>query len=323
MVEATNCGYCGHDCLGGPCVGGVCQPVVLASGQNQPNELTLDDTHVYWSTGGGGTVVKAPLDGGAPFTIVTGQNNPGVQAVDSASVYWTTWNDGTAAMAPLDGGTVLTFAHADGGISLGAMRVDARYAYWLYPDAANQRLMRAPLQAAVANLPAGTTVPSTTVLASTAYSYSAPGGLLLRGSTAYWGTWAGDPRGEAWSVPIGGGTTTTIISPQSVPLNLIGLEASSLCLWEGDSIVLMPLEGGASATLASGPNLGAEAVDSANVYWVTTGSSGTVMTMPLAGGSARTLASGLDNPTFGIAVDAHAVYWTNLDGGTVMKVAKP
>jgi hypothetical protein len=30
QTDPANCGYCGHDCLGGGCTAGVCQPVVLA-----------------------------------------------------------------------------------------------------------------------------------------------------------------------------------------------------------------------------------------------------------------------------------------------------
>jgi hypothetical protein len=27
QTDVHNCGSCGHDCMGSPCVGGVCQPV--------------------------------------------------------------------------------------------------------------------------------------------------------------------------------------------------------------------------------------------------------------------------------------------------------
>src|SRR5271170_4179987 len=37
--DTTSCGSCGHDCQGGTCVEGSCQPVTVASGQNNPGGI--------------------------------------------------------------------------------------------------------------------------------------------------------------------------------------------------------------------------------------------------------------------------------------------
>ena len=46
--DPHNCGTCGHDCCGGACAMGQCQPLVLASQQAQPAWVVADATHVYW-----------------------------------------------------------------------------------------------------------------------------------------------------------------------------------------------------------------------------------------------------------------------------------
>lgn len=54
-----HCGTCGHDCQGGTCSGGVCQPVVLASGQDHPDSIAVDAASIYWTTyTNAGTVMK-------------------------------------------------------------------------------------------------------------------------------------------------------------------------------------------------------------------------------------------------------------------------
>lgn len=49
---ATNpqhCGACDHDCLGGACFLGKCQPVVIAINTTKPRAFIVDETHVYWT----------------------------------------------------------------------------------------------------------------------------------------------------------------------------------------------------------------------------------------------------------------------------------
>jgi hypothetical protein len=56
-ADAKNCGKCGHDCLGGTCDLGVCQPFTVASNQSYLNGLVTDGTYVYWTGGSGGGAI--------------------------------------------------------------------------------------------------------------------------------------------------------------------------------------------------------------------------------------------------------------------------
>ena len=46
--DSHNCDRCGRDCQGGACVAGVCQPVALATGEDYPVSIAVDQGHVYW-----------------------------------------------------------------------------------------------------------------------------------------------------------------------------------------------------------------------------------------------------------------------------------
>ncbi|MGZ3442399.1 MAG: hypothetical protein ACXVDD_22920 [Polyangia bacterium] len=69
--DPRNCGSCGHDCLGGACSGGHCQPMVVASLQDPPYGVAVDANNVYFSRTSGlqRGVTRQPLAGGAPITI--------------------------------------------------------------------------------------------------------------------------------------------------------------------------------------------------------------------------------------------------------------
>ena len=69
-------------------------PTLLASGQEEPLDLVLDATSVYWinhgySNGnatGVGMVMKMPIGGGNPTTLASGQYFPANIAVDATAV---------------------------------------------------------------------------------------------------------------------------------------------------------------------------------------------------------------------------------------------
>ena len=77
--DTSNCGDCGHSCLGGACVQGQCQAAVLgASGintQNYPARVFyVDGSYVYYSCSGGVTFTRELKTdfSGAGTDLVTG-----------------------------------------------------------------------------------------------------------------------------------------------------------------------------------------------------------------------------------------------------------
>ncbi len=88
--DPYNCGRCGHDCQGGACNAGACQPTVLFDGlSGRVAGLTSDGTNLYWGAGAG--VYYGATSGGGVHTIfdVGGAIAVHDVAVDASSVYWT------------------------------------------------------------------------------------------------------------------------------------------------------------------------------------------------------------------------------------------
>ncbi len=72
--DPRNCGACGHDCLGGGCMAGQCQPVTLVTGRPSLAGIALDGSNVYFAQPGGAYagVQKLPMSGGAPTLLTPG-----------------------------------------------------------------------------------------------------------------------------------------------------------------------------------------------------------------------------------------------------------
>jgi hypothetical protein len=127
--DPLSCGSCGHDCLGGGCVGGVCQPVTLAFGQNGALGIAVDATSVYFTTFyDDGAVMKVPLAGGTAIALASAQDSPMSLVVDGVNVYWTNWDGGTVMAAPIGGGSATTLA--SGQSSPQGIVVDATSVYF-------------------------------------------------------------------------------------------------------------------------------------------------------------------------------------------------
>ena len=93
------------------------EQVKLASDEGAPQQVALDALNVYWTNDGGGTalgtVMEAPLAGGAAITLATGQINPlgiATASVEGAGtyVYWVDGAGGALMATPAIGGFLPT-----------------------------------------------------------------------------------------------------------------------------------------------------------------------------------------------------------------------
>lgn len=90
LTTPTDCGRCGHDCLGGACNSSLCEAVTVASGLSYVAAFTVDSHHIFYvdaPASGTGHVTRTELDGKNGVTMMTGLVNATAIASDDTYVY--------------------------------------------------------------------------------------------------------------------------------------------------------------------------------------------------------------------------------------------
>ncbi|HEY8079991.1 MAG TPA: hypothetical protein VIF62_37930, partial [Labilithrix sp.] len=74
--DGKNCGRCDHDCLGGECKAGLCAPITLATGLNDPTGIAADAASLYVTVYGDNAIVQVAKVAGGSNTLSTSTTNP-------------------------------------------------------------------------------------------------------------------------------------------------------------------------------------------------------------------------------------------------------
>jgi hypothetical protein len=314
--DPKNCGRCGHDCLGGPCLEGKCQPSVLWTGVSPSISpfLTVDATHVYFTDTT--KVIRCPKSGacGTGLTVADNQDNLRGIAVSSSSVYWASFGASAVRRCPknVECGKGIDFMT---GIAL---------PYGLAVDAVDVFATSAASSGTVYRCPVGGCTSGTTALVAAtdqAGTFIATDGLHV--------VWTGGTATQS-----GGSVTKCSTGGVCVPSPLAGglrqprgvVISNGFVYWTNSdsgglegSIMRCPVDGcGAGPTVLAGPHAGASslAVDATDVYYAP--ADGRLMRVPIAGGVPSEITS---SKLFWVAIDDVAIYATS-DTGMVVKIAK-
>lgn len=304
-TTSSSCGKCGHDCLGGDCTRGVCQPVALALEEGYPSALAIDASNVYWANWGYAQIrvcAKAGC-GGKPTTLATNQGYPISIAVDGTNVYWT--SGGNILKCAIGGcnATPTTFASGPSNPGPFGIAADGVNVYWT-----NFAQFSKVQKCAVGGCGG---VP--TELATAIY----PEAIATDGKNVFYTQYTS----VRYCAVSGCAMNPTSLSGQGG--NAIAVDAANVYVASA-GVTKCAISGcNLTPTVLAPDTASGIAVDATDVYW-TSAEKGTVSRCAIAGcnNTPTVLAVGQPRPT-AIAVDATAIYFADYAyRSPVMRLAK-
>lgn len=323
QIDKLNCGYCGHDCLGGDCTAGKCQPVSLGNIPYGSNDLALGPDAVFVANGFADLMHKVPKTGGAVSNWGTGYGLTQIREY-GGNLYFNEYNAWTIWRVPSTG-ALLPLVFHEGTNVLDSIAVDATGVYYAQcPGISVGTLYKVPLTGA----PTGTAL--TGVVAC-------PEQWALDSTTIYY-TSIYDPP-ALYKAAKSGGTVATVTTT-SDPTWALAQNGSDLYFTTGDGsgygeLITIKKDGTGKSTLTGGLNGGGSLfVDGGHIYIASRGtfssnySDGAIYRIPLgvASPAVDVIAENIAQPT-GVAADATALYWVNRGvypsgSGSIWKLAK-
>ncbi len=331
---------------------GVAEPIALATGQNHPIGLVLDETsaRVYWTNRGSFSAEGIPLEdaelrgmpkeGGTPATVVEGLAGARDLAVQEGRLFFT-----ASGMGASDG-RVLAVTPGSPAIDLVA---DANGPIGLpVPEGITVRDDVAFFTAfGSGEIYAARTDGSEFFALRFAAPQNYPYRIVADDSRIFWtnvGTAGSDPPDGAVLMldeinPTDELTPVVLADGEAPPRDLaleLGADGSATAVWyttfaDGGAVKRVgPAGGEEPVTMVEGqsyPN--GITLDGTHVYWTNRGD-GTVMSLPRAAapGTAPTLVASGQVAPGPIAVDATHIFWANEGNsdeanGSIIKIAKP
>ena len=116
LTTSQNCGACGHDCFGGPCMQGVCGPVPILTGKPAVGLVEVHGQLVAFAAavdaGALSNVYAMQSDGGDLRVLLTQQDGPNYATSDQDRIYFSNYVGGEIQTVRWDGSGFATLAQS-------------------------------------------------------------------------------------------------------------------------------------------------------------------------------------------------------------------
>ncbi len=321
--NAGSCDYAHTDvrCAGGTCEGGACvcaetscvTVLVDDAATDGPEDLAVDETHVYWTEKNLDTVLRRPKSLSGPTeTLATGQLGAAEVEVDATHVYWTNSQDHrvmrrakTPAGAPLE-------VVATGQTGAWGLALDATHVYWT--TTTGDTVMRRAKTL-------GASTPETVASAQ-----DEPYGLAVDATHVYWGTRGTTSPGVKRRDKALATAVQNVAN--SVKVVVVVLDGTYVYWGESETFKLQrrvkTLASPTQQVYTDTSAVWSIALDGDHVYWGATGTQGS--------GAIRRRRAALDAPVEtlvkaslepdGLALDASHLYWGDFQDGVVERLSR-
>ena len=302
MSDGKNCGACGHDCLGGTCEAGHCQPVLIAHFLGHPQIIHVGAVAVYITTDSG-YVGRANKDGSDLRPVAM----PGF----ASSVFYGTLlaEDGDCLFLVRAPSAIQVSYCQTSGCDATATPVGGQNTQYFAVDQADHKIVwvdYTPSRLVIASTIG--TVSGTDVIGGALTSASSGGRLLYSQGGIYFADGDGVNR-----IPISGGSIAGV-TYGTAPLAILGANSSSLFLYDGTSIGSVPLPSGdggrpnplIAATLDAASHAHFAADDNA-IYWANNGQ-GSTCQISNCSGTQKVLPKPAVDSIYDIDIDGTAVF---------------
>lgn len=212
LSSGENCGACGSDCSGGPCVGGVCGDPALSVARKQDGvcEMVSAGPAIFWANCGGGEIMAMPDPTRRPVELASRQGWVRGLAVDDTHVYWSRSTPGQAGIwrVARTGGTPTQLVVDDhvGGIAVDAESVF--WARWVFVDDQDEEggVHSAPKDGGPSLVLAKGPASELTIDATSVYWADPQARTLNRGEKSGSGVTVLAPTGDVSAIRVVGGT---------------------------------------------------------------------------------------------------------------------
>lgn len=309
LTDPSNCCVAGHSCLGGTCVDGACQSVVVGGPESQDEaiEVVIVGDEAVWATGTGATLHKVPVDGSAADAVFANTNSTVTRmATDGTDLYHTSFGGGEIQRVSVPGGGLtLVTTITDGFVGFGGIAVGDDYVYVAMTESGD--VWRAAKDLSDVASPEKIT------------DAVRPGSLVFDGSEVFF------IENETAIVRMDpDGANRTPVIDNVTELGGLALDELSVFYGQGSTLRQAPRDGLNQDVIVLGSGVGSPRrirVDDTYVYWTTADSPGAVYRARKdAAGSAELLVS--SPAPEGLALTCDAIFFTDMNSRSLEKLAK-
>ena len=314
-TDPLNCGTCGHDCLGGNCFGGQCEPLEVAVDPTMVSFALRKDgndvtTEIFWITNGvgagAGKVMRRNLALPTATEFASGLCNPTAIQADSTFVTWSTAGcndgDGEVVVHDVDAGII----EASFGAQTGPADVarDATGVYWV--NRTGKAVMKSQNGMAVN-------------VVNTSYE---PIALTVDGTSIYWIEATGAGTANIWRSLKNGVNAAQVEQAQPGASSIVSSVAGVYWTNTGGNQVIF-FDGSTPTLIAIGSfkPMGLT-VDENHAYWAENGI-GEIRRSPLGSLQPEEVetVTTVKIPPRKVAVDTVSIFWMD-DDGRIFRLAR-